>query len=174
MNYYFDMDGVITVYEKWAFRGENPIFMKLGSHYFRTCKPDYKMIETIEVLNQCSNVYILTSVSNGFEISKEQVDDKISWLSKYCPFINIPKQFISVNDDTSKSKYVSSKEDILIDDYNINLLEWKNAGGIAVKYLNGVNSYNSFKSEYVVSKDMSVDEIVNCLKSIGNFVKYTK
>lgn len=170
MNYYFDMDGVITVYERWAFRGENPIFEELGSHYFRTCKPDYKIIKTIRVLNQCSNVFILTSVSKGSEISKEQVNDKILWLSEYCPFINISKQFISVNGGIFKSKYVSSKEDILIDDYNINLLEWKNAGGTAVKYLNSVNSYNSFKNEYVVSKDMSVDEIINCLKSIGNFV----
>lgn len=171
MNYYFDMDGVITVYERWAFRGKNPIFEELGSHYFRTCKPDYKIIDSMKVLNKCSNVYILTSVSKDSEISKEQVNDKILWLSKYCPFIDIPKQFIPINSGISKSKYVSSKIDILIDDYNTNLLEWENAGGTAVKYLNGVNSYNSFKNGCMISKDMSVDEIVSCLKSIEYFLK---
>lgn len=171
MNYYFDMDGVITVYERWAFRGG--VFLELESHYFRTCKPDYKVIEAIRVLNQCNNVnvYILTSVASDVEIRKEQVDDKILWLSDNCPFLDISKQFIPVISGVSKAKYVSSTKDVLIDDYNTNLLEWKNAGGTAVKYLNGVNSYNSFKNGCMISKDMSVDEIVSCLKSIEYFLK---
>lgn len=32
-----------------------------------------------------------------------------------------------------------SKNDILIDDYSKNLTEWENEGGLAVKYLNGIN-----------------------------------
>lgn len=161
MIFWFDMDGVIVRYERWAYRGENPKFQVLGSHYYRTCKPDLKIIEVMKELNKIEKIGILTKVSKGKDIQKEQIEDKVWWLNKNCPFINVEKQLVVTTDN--KGELPICKGNVLVDDYNDNLNDWFNGGGIPVKYLNGVNSYNSFKDGYMFDKDMKIEDIINYL-----------
>ena len=50
MNYYFDMDGVLIIYDPEAYKGENPKYRQLGIHYFRDLPVDEKMIEVCNIL----------------------------------------------------------------------------------------------------------------------------
>ena len=40
-------------------------------------------------------------------------------------------------------------KDILIDDYNPNLYSWMSRGGTAIKYINNVNSVDSWVGSYI-------------------------
>ena len=42
-----------------------------------------------------------------------------------------------------KKDFVDAKDCILIDDFTQNLFSWEEAGGIAIKYINGINSTNN-------------------------------
>jgi hypothetical protein len=73
----------------------------------------------------------------------------MKWVHSVIPEFDVGSHFIAV----SKSKHSAitqlkgielSKKDILVDDYNPNLLAWEVAGGTAVKYLNGINSPDSW------------------------------
>ena len=55
--------------------------------------------------------------------------------------------------------------DVLIDDYNKNLEDWREHGGLAVKYLNGINSADSFSGP-IIDQMMSADDIVDMLLAI--------
>lgn len=55
-----------------------------------------------------------------------------------------------------------SGHDILIDDYNENLELWREYGGTAVKYLNGINNPYSWSGHRLVNT-LSADEIVKYL-----------
>lgn len=71
--------------------------------------------------------------------------DKELWCNKHVPLIK-PLHRLFVPHIMSKSEYVKSifgkqldKNMILVDDYTLNLNAWANAGGKAIKWLNGLN-----------------------------------
>lgn len=59
-----------------------------------------------------------------------------------------------------------NKDLILIDDFNGNLLEWEKAGGVAIKYINGVNSESSWNGLKVRS-DSVVEDVVAIMDILG-------
>lgn len=150
-----DQDGVIAEYEYHAYtiplEDGNTLFMKPNAHYFRTLTPDNRIIKAYELLQQENNlpVHVLTNLTDYYPIWKEHRQDKIEWTKEYMPFINIETQYDTIH----IPKYLKAQKilqrpltetDILISDYNPDLTPWENAGGTAVKYLNGINSEDSF------------------------------
>lgn len=172
MNIYFDMDGVLAIYEPDAYIQPHPKFMRLNEHYYRSVKPDELMTHLFNQLCLCKHhkTYILTSVSTPLDIRSEQVIDKIQWLERYCPQIDIDNQFIvAATDkrDTISAIGISSPSDILIDDFNRNLNHWKTVGGTAVKYCNGINSPDSFSGPKIYNT-MKLHEIAKILNIEGD------
>lgn len=185
MNYYFDMDGVIALYDRNAYKetdGQQPRWLKKNEHYFRHLEADMWALELIyDVISYTKthirkdgthdNVYILTSVVVG-PIFNEHFHDKILWAREKIPQLPLENILISVGDKNDCVEFVTdhvlTKEDILIDDYNPNLEKWKAAGGTAVKYCNGINSTDSFDGSHIGQMFNNVDNTVKHLLNITN------
>lgn len=172
--FWFDMDGVMAIYDRDAYRGNTPIFSKLGYHYFRTVKPDMTIVRLIQSLCQRDDctVYVLTKVSPAYDIMLEQVKDKAEWLAKYFPFVGESQFYYTTGDKGMLANNVLlrddgrniSKNDILIDDFNENLESWVKSGGSSIKYLNGLNSSDSFDGLKLL-KGMGTEDAVRILFS---------
>lgn len=133
--YYFDMDGTLAEWKSEA------SFEKLYEEgYFLKLKPIEKTIKFAkELVKQGIDCYIITAFLTDSKYAKSE---KMAWLMKYLP--EIPEEnwiFVHYGDD--KSKYIKggiTEKDVLYDDHTPNCIQWTNAGGKAVKVLNGVNS----------------------------------
>ena len=55
MNIYFDMDGVLAIYEPDAYIQPHPKFMRLNEHYYSSVKPDELMIHLFNQLCLCKH-----------------------------------------------------------------------------------------------------------------------
>ena len=172
-NYYFDMDGVVAEYKKEAYTGEDPLWLRKNQHYFRDLNPDRKMLEVIDRMHQRSRytgdrIYLLTSIPMNGAIFNEHFHDKISWAGTWLPYLGIDAILISVTSKRDAVEYIQnhqlSSNDILIDDYNKNLVDWQKHGGISVKYCNGQNNPESFTGPKIY-RDDSAESIIELLDS---------
>lgn len=172
-NYYFDMDGVVAEYKKEAYTGEDPLWLRKNQHYFRGLNPDRKMLEVIDRMHQRSRytgdrIYLLTSIPMNGAIFNEHFHDKISWAGTWLPYLGIDAILISVTSKRDAVEYIQnhqlSSNDILIDDYNKNLVDWQTHGGISVKYCNGQNNPESFTGPKIYQDD-SAESIIKLLDS---------
>lgn len=166
------MDGVLVLYDKDAYKGDDPVWKRPNYHYFLNCSPDYTMLHIAdELYRHCQQtndeMYILTSLSAKNAIFNEHFHDKILWLNKYMPYIDINHILISVTAKRDAVEYITDHvltiNDILIDDYNKNLDEWHLAGGTSVKYCNGINNPNSFnglKIHHDTSTSISIETLL--------------
>ena len=159
---YFDMDGVLAKYDLSGYTGECPEFKKLGAHYFAGLEADEVALDVFRTMYReiPGSVMVLTSVSLERDIRNEQTFDKIQWLLKNFPDFDFGAHFLSSS--TEKRNLISNirgmsltKRDILVDDWNANLYAWANNGGTAVKYLNGLNSKDSWPGEYLDGTEFS-------------------
>lgn len=151
---YFDMDGVLAVYDRNAYKKDeegNMPFMDIPSRYFLHVEVDgIAMTLFKKVLKAMpDDVYVITSVSGDYEQKYRQTIDKMEWLHIHSPEFDIGSKFIAMGSD--KRNFVTgirgmtlNRLDILIDDYNPNLFKWAMAGGTSIKFINGVNSKNSW------------------------------
>ena len=170
--FWFDMDGVMAIYNREAYKGDDPIFSKLGYHYFRTVQPDMTIVRLIQCLSQRGDctVYVLTKVSPAYDIMIEQLKDKAEWLARYFPFIGESHFYYTTGDKgilannvlLKYSNRTICKSDILIDDFNQNLESWIKSGGSSVKYLNGLNSSDSFDGLKLL-KGMGTEDAIKIL-----------
>lgn len=71
------------------------------------------------------NTSILTHVN-----SMDEITSKVSYIRKYLKDVTI----IPVPKEISKTKMINARFSILVDDFNGNLDEWKEAGGIGVRF----------------------------------------
>ena len=131
---YIDMDGTIA-----RFHDENLYLERMFEKgFFRDLKPFENAVAAIEKLvnDSKAEIYILSATLNSCSL-----DEKNQWLDKYLP--NIDKDhriFTSLNVPKSEAiGHQLTDKDILIDDYNKNLLEWEKAGGTSVKAKNNIN-----------------------------------
>ena len=141
INLYIDFDGVIlnTIEISYKCLADLNIDMKdpkSVAEYYKTlnwdeflseCKQINNSLEAINNLEKSNlfNVNILTHV-----ISLDEAIAKIKYIRKYnnnISIIPVPKQI-------SKSDVVNPKGAILIDDFNPNLTEWIEAGGIGIRF----------------------------------------
>ena len=167
------MDGFIVLYDKSAYIGDNPKYLNKNEHYFRNLQPDRKALEFVDKLHErCrytgDEIFILTSIAMSGAIFNEHFHDKIMWLHKWLPYIDIDHILISVTSKRDVVEYIHNhnltKNDILIDDYNKNLIDWTKAGGTAIKYCNGINNPESFTG----TKLFQSDSIENMFNTINN------
>lgn len=205
IQYYFDMDGVLAIYDRKGYQTNTPTSIKEPEnipdyintklHYFRERDIDTRICHAFILMYQqwynspkTHLIKCLTTLSTTGSIFMHQYQDKKEWL------IHMTKSIISKNPDTFKKiNYDQLMHDIdkiiipaitdkhrivdalnnktlnlnhiLIDDFNQNLIDWKDAGGLAIKYINGINSAESWKGP-TIDKNMTAEEIVkflNCL-----------
>lgn len=182
LNFFFDADGVLFRYDRDAYVGEDPLWLRKNSHYFRNLEPDRRLLKVMdnlfkEIRYTGDNVYILTSLVNNGMIFNEHFHDKIVSFNKWFPYIDIDHIIISSGPKREVVEYITdntlSDTDILIDDYNKNLLDWERSGGTSIKYCNGINNPDSFNGMRILP-DTPADTILNDLLSISKRIKIRK
>lgn len=177
-----------------ASAGETPAYLKPG--YFcnraideRACYAFLRMLYENQYDTPEHTIRCLTTVSSTGSLFVQQYHDKNKWLyqmfqhmKKRYPedfLIKQDKHFLESNKqiivpavtnkhqivDTLNGKSLNLNQ-ILIDDYNENLIEWKKAGGLAIKYLNSINSPDSWNGP-CIDPDMSANDIIDFLKCLS-------
>jgi hypothetical protein len=175
--YFFDADGVLFLYERDAYSGSNPKWLRKNEHYFRNLQPDMRMRECIDLLHERvrytgDEIYILTSLRNDGLIFNEHLHDKIVSFQKWFEYIDIDHILISTGQKRDTVEYITNNEvtnsDILIDDFNVNLNEWSQAGGTAVKYCNGINTPSSWLGHKLnETNDANPKDMATILLNLG-------
>jgi hypothetical protein len=164
MRYFVDMDGTLAVYptdrECWW---EEP-------GVFRTLEPQDKVIKAVKkLINAGHEVYTLSAYHK--EVT-ETVDEKNDWLDQYLPEIDYDHR-IFTHVGTEKTEYIPyglQEDDVLLDDYNPNLVNWAEKGGIGIKLLNGINSAKSWDGVSVHANG-SIKNIVEVLTEIDDILE---
>ena len=147
---YLDMDGVVADFDEYAHRllGVPPsggiypdeVWKKLAANprIYRDLKKTPYADQLVEeckdfALTKEYNLYFLTAVPKGNDV-KWSFYDKVIWAQQYYP--DIPVMF----GPYSKDKWQHCEAgDILIDDRQSNIDEWRAAGGIAIHHV-GIDS----------------------------------
>lgn len=142
---YIDFDGVILdtltpIYEKIKSLGDNLTTEEIDNVFLNY--PWKDLIKDEIIINDGINCIHKLIKSGKFNISilthvcsLEEAMVKIKYIRKHFDDITIipcPKKI-------SKTKMIHTKDSILVDDYSGNLKEWKEAGGIPVKFSNKEN-----------------------------------
>lgn len=178
MNYWIDIDGVLAIYEPHAYKGTNPIYLRPNAHYYRGVVADNRMLRAAKLLlaqkPADSEVFSLSGVSPIGNMFTEQVSDKKYWLRLHIEELNVETNFFPAVSEkrnvvamlTGKNARNLSYKEVLVDDYNPNLEAWSDAGGTAVKYLNGINSADSWNGLKITER-MTSEEICDMLLSIN-------
>ena len=96
------------------------------------------------------NIAILTHVN-----SLDEMIEKVKFIRKHTDHLTI----IPVPKPLSKTKMVRAKDAILIDDYTKNLREWKQEGGIGVKF-----SKKTKDSEFITISSLNQILEMECVK----------
>ena len=145
--YFIDIDGTLAVYisKEYAWWEIDGIF--------RYLQPQANVVNAIrQLIQQGKEVYIISA----YHRHTPQVKiDKIFWLQKYLPEIKLDHQIYTFCGE-DKTIYIPNGvkvTDILLDDFNRNLENWRDAGGTSIKLLNGLNSKESWDGEYIYSTD---------------------
>lgn len=132
---FVDMDGTLA---EW--KSSSTMEDLYEKDYFFNLQPH---IELINAINQICLLpeYDIYISSTYFTDSKYAEKEKRLWIPKYLPYIT-PKNIILMPVGSNKAKFVPEgirHDDVLIDDYTNNLFDWTEAGGQAVKFMNGIN-----------------------------------
>lgn len=155
-NLYIDFDGVILdtmtiMYDKKTYIGKDKPIEEQEKYF--TNYPWENIVKDENIL--CDSINCIKKIieSNKFNLSilthvnsmKEAVL-KINYLRKYFDDITI----IPCPKKVSKTKMVHTKDSILVDDFSVNLREWKEEGGIGVKF-----SIKEENDEFPVIKNLT-------------------
>lgn len=153
MKLYIDFDGVIV-------NTMEIIEQELKENNLKKTDEYYMNIDWLKLLNKCEIINSafkqIENLKSIFDISIlthiytiEEGVAKLNFIRKYDKNLNV----ILVPKNIAKSKIVNAKNAILIDDYNENIKDWINSGGIGIKFNN--KSYLT----------------INTLAEINNYVK---
>lgn len=155
---FFDMDGVLVEYNPQDYKRPQPLHEIVGNHYFQHLNKDgyavtlfHELMRAITKngLDDVIGVGIISTTSEPADLSFEQRVDKKLWVWDHMvgSFGTLPPQISHESKPTLARIALNMEADaplnkniILIDDFNKNLVEWEQAGGRGVKYLNGQNS----------------------------------
>lgn len=145
-NLYIDFDGVLmdTITTSYRLLDEAEVDRNNPDEilkFYQTLNWE-EVIEITPILNDSINRLRNIKKSNRFNISilthvnsLAEIVEKVKFIRKYFHDITViacPKQL-------SKTQIVHAKDAILIDDWHVNLQEWKEAGGIPVKFSTTLN-----------------------------------
>lgn len=170
-----DEDGVIAIYEPHAYKTDlhgNSIFTTPNVHYFMQLEKDTRIIDVYHALQTTHNlpVRVLTNLTDLHPLYEEHSTDKHTWTKQAMPFLNMQQQFFSIH--VPKYQFAQEKlqrplckTDILVSDYNRDLIPWQHAGGTGVKYLNGINSDDSFQGAHI-QQNWSIEQIIEYILAL--------
>lgn len=169
---FFDMDGVLVNYDPDTYRDPARPWERTGRHYFAHLDPDRRALALATALARqawadvsvCSRTSRHTATPEG----KEQLLDKRHWCEAHLvPYLRLTHTVIShtrkEDSATATLGRPLTATDILIDDFNTNLVSWEMAGGRAIKWLNGLNSAGSWPGTSIDPKTMTIDEMVTAV-----------
>lgn len=131
---YVDMDGVLA-----QFKHTDTIETLYEEGYFLNLEPQMNVVELVkELVNNEAFIdkYEVNILSSFLSDSEYALYEKNAWLDIHLPEIQEKNRiFLPMGQD--KNDFCFSPDDILLDDYTLNLNAWK---GKAVKVLNGINN----------------------------------
>lgn len=163
------MDGVLSVFNEQACI-EKP-FNRIGSHYFRTCKPDFNAISLFKIINFASNTqtHVLTRIYLEIDdidirssLTDEIIEDKHLWLKRYLP---PDTDYIALRQTPDKSFVIRKipvedrESHILIDDDPAVLQNWKEYGGSAIQWLQPTRKIAQWEQGMTITPSSSIAEI---------------
>lgn len=134
---FVDFDGTAAEFRKAA------VFEELYQEgYFRSLKPNTEVIDAVySVKTLCPDVEIIGATCYLTD-SEFALQEKKQWADINLPGIEV----LFIPDGTDKAKAIEtmtgkavSESDFLVDDYTKNLLDFRRAGGVGIKLLNGIN-----------------------------------
>ena len=161
---FFDIDGCTA-----EFKPTTKFEDLFEKGYFRNLKPLDNVVETVKLLNQSQDfeVYILSSTLEESRFAKQE---KKEWIKEHLPELT-DEQVILSECGKSKVDFVPGgirNTDILLDDYNINLREWSQAGAKAVKVVNGINDRtHSWTGERIYHSN-NPSEAIDTIRKVAN------
>ena len=168
VNLFLDMDGTLAKFYA------NPNYMEkmFEPNYFATLKP-YAIVDTIkEIIKEMPIVKVMVlSACVDTEYCEEE---KQIWLDHYLP--EIPQEnraFCKVGEDkTDLARLLVGKDDIniLLDDYSVNLEQWKAQGWVAIKYVNGINDKQGKDYKLKVKSGKQLKELITKIILKGGVV----
>ena len=151
---YFDMDGVMAKYDYDLYvpkrENEVPPFLKLGSHVFLYLEPMKNVMEAFNILykrykdNPDVRIKVLTSIPVGL-LQAEHTLDKYTWCVSNIEEFHTEDFFctsVKKHNAIADTLWNLTENDILVDDWNANLYNWREHGGYALKLVNEINSVN--------------------------------
>lgn len=163
---FIDMDGTIADIhgeENWYERVKNE------EDFFKKLNPFTNLIVALFLISlkypkEEVELFSLSAIEKSF--AKTAKDE---WIAKEASFINESNRIYTKCGDR-KADYVGpiTKDDILLDDYSKNLIEWVEAGGTAIKVRNNINcSGKTWKGDTIYNQD-SVSKIMQKLDLVIN------
>lgn len=183
---FVDLDGTLAEFRRISSDEE-----LLADGYYFNLKPSESVINMIKdlVINHKEevDVYILSAYLTE---SRTAYFDKLRWCKKYIPEID-KNHIVLLPCGLNKAEFI--KETLpnvehfgsfyLLDDYNKNLNEWQEAGGVGIKLVNGINdTHKSWQGlrvydpeAYWDRRDTSYNEEYDNLKdylSLGKEVEF--
>ena len=157
---YFDMDGVIAVFEV-----DDPVEATFEKGYFLHRRPEKTLVSALKKLTEAGIHVVVCSAAydNGYA-----ADEKKQWLKN----LGIDNEVIIVPYGMKKSDFVKKPGvHILIDDYTKNLRQWeskKDQGFVGIKYRNGINGNNGTWDGYSIDRLMSEKTIYKTIVAIAD------
>ncbi len=152
----FDMDNTLCLYSR---DGDDATALKLmwNKNYYKNLPCFQEAPAVIELLQKMGfKIKILSSCINSKYCKKEKID----WLHYHLPSIK-DEDIILIDNGENKSDYIKNIENcILVDDYYKNLMDWYDAGGIAIK-----KTYSG--KERPIPQCSSLVEIIGILWDLG-------
>jgi len=134
---FVDMDGTLA-----RFHDENKYLERMWEEgFFEQLKPFENAVDTVKMLAQDPSVevFILSAAIEGEP--PYCVAQKHAWLDRYLPEIDKTHRiFTSVGENKAELiPHGINASDVLIDDYNKNLKQWREQGGHSIKFVNNIN-----------------------------------
>lgn len=139
MKYYFDMDGVLAVYEPENPPGSRP-WLDPSARFYATRHPDESAITLASIAARHADVTVVTRVPDEPKRLHAWVDEKLSWLDAHVPALSGRRIIVISSDKHDKSAALRDvplderREHCLVDDDPAILTRWVDAGGSAVQY----------------------------------------
>ena len=141
LDVYFDMDGCLTrfyddiVDDEGTFRLDN----MYSPGFFYKLKPYENVVSAVKLLASIDRDRV--HIVSAYDVANESVlDQKNAWLDYYLPEIcHGQRLFTQIGQPKNLAVKGGVRQSLLIDDYNKNLREWREAGGKSAKLVNDVN-----------------------------------
>lgn len=162
-NIYVDMDGTLV---KW--RTDVSFRDVCAPGYFRSLPSHDKVCEAIKILQRSySDIYEVRILTSTLQDDHSK-GDKSHWLDRHFDIPESSRFYVPYGE--SKSEYLKEHaetfdDDVLLDDYSINLRSWH---GVGVKMFTDINgnhgSWTGFNIRYNMIPEIMVKQFIGCIE----------